>query len=230
MMFKRILNYCRWQMHRLVQALDRDGRKYHEESVKFQQLMSANNEMVFEQMYSDPQLLKHYLVADRLDFYRQVAKKVASHFHGDKVSAACVDVGCGTGHLLAEMRKAGFAGRLVGLDSALTAADQVRSHGLDLEFFPGYLSSHPWQNEFDLALCTEVLEHCEHPEDIVRGMIRVVKPGGMIAITVPDGRKDTWEGHIHFWSPESFKLFIESFQKNAVFDYFDSTNFCVIYC
>src|SRR3989338_3481644 len=75
MMFKRILNYCRWQLRRLVQALDRDGRKYHEESVKFQQLMAANNEMVFEQMYSDPQLLKHYLLADRLDFYRQVAPK-----------------------------------------------------------------------------------------------------------------------------------------------------------
>jgi 2-polyprenyl-3-methyl-5-hydroxy-6-metoxy-1,4-benzoquinol methylase len=230
MMFKRILNYCRWQMHRLVQALDRDGRKYHEESVKFQQLMAANNEKVYGQMYADPHLLRHYLVDSRLDFYRQVAQKVATLFHGDKMNAVCVDVGCGTGHLLAELRKTGFTGRLVGLDSAATAGDQVRAHSLGLEFYPGYLSAQPWQKKFDLVLCTEVLEHCDHPADIVRDMLRVVKPGGMIVITVPDGRKDTWEGHIHFWSPESFKLFIESFQKNAVFDYFDNTNFCVMQC
>ena len=229
-MFKRILNYCRWQLRRLVQALDRDGRKYHEESVKFQQLMAANNEMVFEQMYSDPQLLKHYLLADRLDFYRQVAQKTSGHFHGDRNCAACVDVGCGTGHLLAELRRSGFAGRLVGLDSAAAAGDRVRAHNLGLEFYPGYLSSQAWQKEFDLVLCTEVLEHCDHPADIVREMIKVVKPGGMIVITVPDGRKDTWEGHIHFWSPESFKLFIQSFQKRAVFEYFENTNFCVMYC
>lgn len=229
-MLKRILNYCRWQLRRLKDALDRDGKQYHQESVKFQQLMAANSEKVFEQMYSDTKLLKHYLVADRLDFYRQVAQKVASHFQGDKASASCVDVGCGTGHLLAELRKAGFAGRLVGLDSATTAGAQVHAHGLNLEFYPGYLSAQPWHKEFDLVLCTEVLEHCDYPANIVHDMICAVKPGGMIVITVPDGRKDTWEGHIHFWSPESFKLFIESFQKKADFDYFENTNYCVMYC
>ena len=229
-MLKRILNYCRWRLRRLKDALDRDGKKYHQESVKFQQLMAANSEKVFEQMYSDAKLLKHYLVAERLDFYRQVAQKVASHFQGDKASASCVDVGCGTGHLLADLRKAGFAGRLVGLDSAPTAGTQVHAHGLDLEFYPGYLSAQPWHEEFDLVLCTEVLEHCDYPANIVKDMIRAVKPGGMIVITVPDGRKDTWEGHIHFWSPESFKLFIESFQKKVDFDYFENTNYCVMYC
>lgn len=228
-MLKRILNYCRWRLRLLIEALDRDSKKYHQESVKFQQLMAANSEKVYGQMYADPQLLRHYLVDSRLDFYRQVAQKVASHFQGDKASASCVDVGCGTGHLLAELRKAGFAGRLVGLDSATTAGTQVRAHGLDLEFYPGYLSAQPWHKEFDLVLCTEVLEHCDYPGDIVQDMIRAVKPGGLIVITVPDGRKDTWEGHINFWSPESFKLFIESFHKKADFDYFENTNYCVMY-
>lgn len=230
MMLKRIVKYGRWQLGRLVQAMDRDSRKFHKKSVQFQQLMAANNERVFEQMYADPQLLQHYLVDSRLDFYRQVAQKVVSLFEGDKATAACVDVGCGTGHLLMELRKTGFGGRLVGLDSATAAGGQVRSHGMNLEFYPGYLSAQSWREEFDLVLCTEVLEHCDYPADIVRDMIRAIKPGGMIAITVPDGRKDTWEGHIHFWSPESFKLFMDGFQKKVVFDYFDNTNFCVMYC
>lgn len=229
-MLKRILKYSHWQLTRLVQALDRDTKKYHDDSVQFQKLMAANTERVFEQMYSDPQLLQHYLVDSRLDFYRLVSKKVADLFTGDKSAAACVDVGCGTGHLLAELRKSGFGGRLVGLDSATAAGDQVRSHGANLEFYPGYLSDQPWRKEFDLVLCTEVLEHCDYPAEIVRDMIQATKTGGMIVITVPDGRKDTWEGHIHFWSPESFKLFIESFQINASFDYFEDTNFCMLHC
>ncbi|MBU3590676.1 class I SAM-dependent methyltransferase [Polynucleobacter sp. 78F-HAINBA] len=229
-MLKRILKYSHWQLSRLVKALDRDSKKYHDDSVQFQKLMAANTERVFEQMYADPQLLQHYLVKSRLDFYRLVASKVADLFTGDKVGAACVDIGCGTGHLLAELRKSGFGGRLVGLDSATAAGDQVRSHGANLEFYPGYLSDQKWRKEFDLVLCTEVLEHCDYPAEIVREMIQVTKTGGMIAITVPDGRNDTWEGHIHFWSPESFKLFIEGFQINATFDYFENTNFCMLHC
>jgi 2-polyprenyl-3-methyl-5-hydroxy-6-metoxy-1,4-benzoquinol methylase len=229
-MLRRIIKYSYWQLSRLVKTLDRDSKKYHDDSVQFQKLMAANTERVFEQMYADPQLLQHYLVSSRLDFYRLVASKVADLFTGDKVSAACVDVGCGTGHLLAELRKSGFEGRLVGLDSATAAGDQVRSHSANLEFYSGYLSDQHWRKEFDLVLCTEVLEHCDYPAEIVRDMIQVTKTGGMIVITVPDGRKDTWEGHIHFWSPESFKLFIESFQINATFDYFEDTNFCMLHC
>jgi 2-polyprenyl-3-methyl-5-hydroxy-6-metoxy-1,4-benzoquinol methylase len=230
MTVKRIFNHVRWRLSLLLKVLNPSKRRHDEDSVKFQRLMAANNEQVFEQMYSDPKLLQHYLVSSRLDFYREVARKVADIFEGEIAKAACVDVGCGTGHLIVELRNLGFAGRLVGLDSAVAAGEQVRAHGVGLEFYPGYLASQAWQHEFDLVLCTEVLEHCDHPSEIVLDMFRVVKPGGQIVITVPDGRKDTWEGHVHFWSPESFKLFINEFQKKAKFDYFDNTNFCVIYC
>lgn len=229
-MLKRIIRYARWQLSRLVHNLDWKSKKYHEESVQFQQLMAKNNEQVFEQMYSDPQLLKHYLVDDRLGFYRQVADKVARDFPGNKATASCVDVGCGTGHLLVELRRAGFAGRLVGLDSATAAGERVLGHGIGLEFYPGYLSAQSWEQVFDLALCTEVLEHCDYPSEVVKDIIKAMKPGGIIVITVPDGRKDTWEGHIHFWSPESFKLFMASFNQKATFDYFENTNYCVLYC
>lgn len=202
--------------------------KYEKESVKFQRLMAANNEEVFELMYSNPHLLQHYLVKERLDFYKLVVEKVVNYFPGNIESASCLDVGCGTGHLLLELRKAGFGGRLVGLDSATKARECVLSHDVGLEFFPGYLSAQKWDLKFDLILCTEVLEHCEYPSDLIQDMLKVIKPNGVIVITVPDGRKDTWEGHIHFWSPESFRLYISQFGI-ATFDYFADTNFCMIH-
>lgn len=229
-MLKRILRYGHWQLGRLVQALDRDENMYHKESVKFQQLMVANNEQAFQQMYSDPGLLQHYLVDSRLGFFRTVADKVRGSYRGDVASAACVDVGCGTGHLLAELRKRGFAGRLVGMDTAASAGACVKSHGMGLEFLHGHLSPQGWRQVFDLALCTEVLEHCDYPDRIIRDMFEVVRPGGTIIITVPDGRKDAWEGHIHFWSPESFRLFMGSFGREVEFDYFENSNYCAIRC
>lgn len=227
-MLTRILKYIHWRFGLFINAMDKEAQCHNEASIKFTQLMTANNKEVFEQMYSDPQLLRHYLVNERLEFYNQVSQKVDANFDGNKRDATCVDVGCGTGHLLLALRKQGFMGRLIGLDTAESAQQQVLGHNADLEFYPGYLSEQGWDNYFDLILCTEVLEHCDDPVNIVQDMLRAIKPNGMIVITVPDGRKDTWDGHIHFWSPESFKLFINSFQKPVNFDYFDNTNLCII--
>jgi 2-polyprenyl-3-methyl-5-hydroxy-6-metoxy-1,4-benzoquinol methylase len=229
-MLIKLLKYGHWQFGRLLHVMDRAEKKYHDESISLQKFLVANDEKAYGQMYADPNMLRHYLVESRLDFYREVAKKVDSLYHEGKTKASCLDVGCGSGHLLAELRKIGFLGRLVGLDVAVSAGQQVKGHKLDLEFYSGYLSDQPWNREFDLILCTEVLEHCEYPDEIIKDMMKVVKVGGYIVITVPDGRKDNWDGHIHFWSPESFKLFIGGFQKNVVFDYFENTNFCMLQC
>jgi len=37
----------------------------------------------------------------------------------------------------------------------------------------------------------------------------MVKDKGILLITVPNGRNDTFAGHINFWSPESWDVFIE---------------------
>jgi 2-polyprenyl-3-methyl-5-hydroxy-6-metoxy-1,4-benzoquinol methylase len=227
-MIARLIKHAKWRWGLVVYFFDRERKRKDRESAEFTKLMSANNKEVFEQMYSSTQMLGHYLVEDRLDFYNKVAGKVSSYFHGNVEKSSCLDVGCGTGHLLVAMRHKGFLGQLVGIDTAEAAKKRVLEHGVNLEFYAGYLSDYGWKSKFDLILCTEVLEHCDYPEDIIKEMIQVAKPGGVIVITVPDGRKDTWEGHVHFWSPESFKIFINSFGMRSEFDYFDNTNFCAI--
>ena len=38
---------------------------------------------------------------------------------------------------------------------------------------------------FDAALCTEVLEHVRHPDNVVAELARVLVPGGHLCLTVP---------------------------------------------
>lgn len=201
---------------------DRDG-------IAFQRMMEANDRDAYEAMYSNPTYVDVYLDDGRLGFYDEVASRVAAHYPGDRATATCLDVGCGTGHLLRALRQNGFGGRLMGSDTAVAAGSQVLAHGEGFEFYPGLISDHEFEG-IDVVTCTEVLEHCEDPAGVIHDMLKVVRPGGVIVITVPDGRKDTWDGHIHFWSPESFRLFIGTLHKTASFDYFESTNFCVLHC
>jgi len=37
----------------------------------------------------------------------------------------------------------------------------------------------------------------------------MLRPKGSLLITVPNGRLDTFDGHINFWSPESWEVFIK---------------------
>ena len=62
----------------------------------------------------------------------------------------------------------------------------------------------------DIVLCTEVLEHLEHPEKALKNLLLSLKNKGKLIITVPDGRADYTSVHINFWSKESFKKFILS--------------------
>jgi 2-polyprenyl-3-methyl-5-hydroxy-6-metoxy-1,4-benzoquinol methylase len=71
------------------------------------------------------------------------------------------------------------------------------------------------KKNFDIVICTQVLEHLVNPEKAINNLFRMTRKGGFICISVPDGRKDTSCVHINFWSPESFRFFIERYIPRA---------------
>ena len=40
---------------------------------------------------------------------------------------------------------------------------------------------------FDAVLCTQVLEHVKEPADVIREIYRVLKPGGVLYLSAPQG-------------------------------------------
>lgn len=93
-----------------------------------------------------------------------------------------VDVGCGSGNLLSQLR--GHFTRLVGVDA-------VRYGGLPAwaEFERADLNAARWELPeacADVVAAVEVIEHLENPRAFVRELVRLVKPGGLLVITTPN--------------------------------------------
>lgn len=119
------------------------------------------------------------------------------------------DFGCGTGVLVNRLKNEFPNMHIVGYDFS---ENKIRwcqrfycinplcfSHGSIFE---------PINNKYDVIIATEVLEHLEYPLRALKNLMSALDVGGRLFLTVPDGRRDAFHGHIHFWSPESWTLFI----------------------
>ena len=107
-----------------------------------------------------------------------------------------LDCGCGEGfYLLALQRLRPL--RLTGLDAdagRLQRAEQA--HGIRAQLVAGDAQSLPFDAEsFDRVLTSEVLEHLPDDAAALREIHRVLKPGGVLAISVPHARYPFW------WDP-----------------------------
>lgn len=97
-----------------------------------------------------------------------------------RISGDVLDVGCG------EMPFRSFlsdGARYHGLDIEDAADFGMHKHP-DVTLFDGQTIPFP-ADSWDAILCTEVLEHAADPERLVQEMLRVLRPGGIILVTVP---------------------------------------------
>jgi SAM-dependent methyltransferase len=84
----------------------------------------------------------------------QMAKSIVETFY----PGSAVDVGCGSGALLVELRKLGVR-RLLGLDASEAGLDIARARSLDVRKFD--ITSDRWsgKDRFDIAISMETAEH-----------------------------------------------------------------------
>lgn len=126
---------------------------------------------------------------------------------GEKV----LDAGCGTGTLLAAL-SASAKIEATGVDISPKAGPHFLKRLPAATFHAGDLATLPFENAtFDVVVSTDTLEHCSKPHKVVAELVRVTKPGGKLMISVPDGRFDSYIGHINFFSSQSLTSLLEDF-------------------
>lgn len=136
----------------------------------------------------------------------------------DFTGATVLDVGAGLGGLLDVIGRLYPTARLVAAECASSALNYMNTHRphietrlVDLNWDAEYFSRHI-NIPLDLILCSEVLEHLAEPGKTLRTLL-ALNPKQGVVLSVPNGRLDTAAQHIHFWSPESWELFLEPFSN-----------------
>jgi 2-polyprenyl-3-methyl-5-hydroxy-6-metoxy-1,4-benzoquinol methylase len=102
---------------------------------------------------------------------------------GERASGTLLDFGAGTGELLARLHALSTFDRLAGVDllprpAALPAEIGWRQQDLNDDVDAG--------GPFDTVVCSETIEHLENPRHVFRSLRRLVRPGGLLVLTMPN--------------------------------------------
>lgn len=146
------------------------------------------------------------------------AKSALAYQAGSDQALRLLDVGCSSGALLRVAKECGYDAS--GAEPATLAADTARDLGF--EVFPGFLQDAGFpDNHFDVITLFEVIEHLLEPEELLKEILRILKPGGVVLIGT--GNADSWTvgfmgadweyfdirshgGHISFFNPKSMRI------------------------
>jgi ubiquinone/menaquinone biosynthesis C-methylase UbiE len=125
-------------------------------------------------------LLSPLLMAGRRD-ERAMALRMLGLAPGDSV----LDVGCGPGNFTRAFARASPDGLVVGLDASRTMLDQAvrEPNPPNVRYVRADAAALPFPDEtFDAVCCFAALYFIERPLDAIDEMVRVLAPGGRIAL------------------------------------------------
>lgn len=139
-------------------------------------------------------------------------KRMIKRLAGKKnLTGKILEVGCGDGSLLSLFR--GDKNELYGCDISEKAIQLAKSKfGDDGYFAMGDLTNHSSlpTGEFDVIICSEVLEHIKNDELAIKSLYNKLKVGGHLIITVPHRKKywsaiDVLDGHVRRYEKEELE-------------------------
>lgn len=123
-----------------------------------------------------------WMLADDITLFAKVSSKLVKKYtpKGGKV----LDAGCGPAELELELDCKRF--QVTGLDISADYIAYAKERVPGAHFQQGLLERIPFESKsFDTVVCVDVLEHVLYLDDVVRELLRVLKPGGHVIVRVP---------------------------------------------
>jgi len=160
--------------------------------------------------------MKRYGVVHKIRSWLE-AKRFISCCDGLPADARIVDVGCGDGfhlNLLRQYGKKSWA--LEGIDLDKRAIEMARKSGLVV--YHGSVESIDLpQSSYDLAFMVQTIEHVEKPDEVLRGIHRLLKPGGkLVIVTDNTGSLDFKLFKRRYWGGYHFPRHWNLFSRNSL--------------
>lgn len=146
---------------------------------------------------------------------------IAQHVENEK--GLLVDLGCGTGDGIKTIRNTRPLLRFVGVDFSEASIDFAKKNYSHIGDFrcEDVCRTSLLDNEADVVVSSETLEHLENPAALIKESFRILKPEGLFLLTTP------WQNRIpsteHVWSFEYSDiremLFLAGFREHHVYPY-----------
>jgi ubiquinone/menaquinone biosynthesis C-methylase UbiE len=141
----------------------------------------------------------HAAATVRQHAQRNVEEAAAFLLPALRPGMSLLDVGCGPGSITRGFAERLAPGRVVGLDlseeTLASARRDAAERGLDnLRYEAGSVYALPYEDaSFDVVYAHQVLQHLREPSAALREMLRVLRPGGLVA-----ARDVDW-GTVAYW-------------------------------
>jgi SAM-dependent methyltransferase len=120
-----------------------------------------------------------WYVARRKIIFDWVFRALADH-----PTARVLDIGCGTGFNIEQVR-AWYGGQVVGLDLSADALTFCRSRNLP-DLIGGDSTCSPFRSaSFDVIMALDLIEHLDDDRAALRELARLLRPGGVLIIFAP---------------------------------------------
>jgi len=200
----------------------------------FRDGLDAPEEAARERRYYEDDYFRE-LAWDQLEGFRDgIYREALDRIEGQVGRGRLLDVGCGEGMFLCEAAARGWM--TWGTELSPYAA-RYASTALGREIFCGelYDASFP-QEFFDVVTLWHVLEHVREPARYLAEIRRVIRPGGLLVIAVPNvddllmqaayrivrGRplrlfsKEDREIHLYHFSARTIGMYLERFGFSAI--------------
>ncbi|HVF67295.1 MAG TPA: class I SAM-dependent methyltransferase [Pyrinomonadaceae bacterium] len=160
----------------------------------------------YDSYYGEENLAVPEFINRRLD-------EIIAGFEPYKHTGRLLDVGCGAGTFMQAARRAAWDA--VGVEVSATAAEHNRAKGF--EVFNGELADARYpEGRFDVVVLSEVLEHVEEPRAMLGEVLRIMRPGGLLWATTPNGRGFSARALGLKWSAVSPPEHLHLFSRGAV--------------
>ena len=120
-----------------------------------------------------------------------------------------LEVGCGTGYVLAEVAGAYPQARVTGTEIFSAGLPFAARRLPAAELLQMDARRIPYVEEFDVIGAFDVLEHIQEDESVLAEMSRVLRPGGGIILTVPQ--------HPWLWSrPDEYACHVRRYRRGEL--------------
>ena len=178
-----------------------------EDFIEWNEKMSRSFNQEFYYKHSNPLII--WVEKKRLNSISKLIKKELQETK--LIDPNILEVGCGEGHVLEEISSKIKTKNLFGLDPLENWLEKAKAKlGTKARLIKGFAEDLPFDNNsMDIVICSEVLEHVIDPQIVLNQLKRVIKPDGLIIVSIPNDRLiDTLKETL-----DIFKLYNKFFPK-----------------